>query len=200
MPLLLLRHGQTAHNAERRFMGVTDIPLNEIGGSQAQQAAQLLVGNVAAVYSSPLSRAQQTAHPVGLPLTLVAELAELDQGELEGMAPAQALATFPDFFAAWRRDPFATRVPGGESLGECQARARAALDLVIQSHSPDEVVVVVTHQMVISALRCALEERALTDWRDCLVRNGSLTSVVGRRIARADVLPGEATLAELLAR
>ncbi len=181
-------------------MGVTDIPLNETGRSQAQHAADLLGVHVAAVYSSPLSRAQQTAQPIGLPVTLLPELAELDQGELEGLAPTEAIAAFPEFFAAWQRDPFVTRVPGGESLGECQTRATAALHSVLESHAPSELVVVVTHQMVISALRCALDKRVLTAWRDCLVRNGSLTTVHDNRIGRADVLPGETTLAELLAR
>ncbi len=181
-------------------MGVTDIPLNEVGRSQAQQAADLLGRHVTAVYSSPLSRAQQTAQPMGLPVTLMPQLAELDQGELEGMVAAEAIAAFPEFFAAWRRDPFTTRVPGGESLGECQTRANAVLDSVLQSHSPSELVVVVSHQMVISALRCALEKRSLTDWRGCLVRNGSLTTVLESRIGRANVLPGETTLSELLAR
>lgn len=200
MPVLLLRHGQTAHNAERRFMGVTDIGLNDEGRRQAREAAQLLSGNVSAVYCSPLGRAQQTAEPLALPTTLLTELAELDQGELEGMTPPQAMSRFPDFFAAWQQDPFTTRVPGGESLGECQARATTALCRVLQAHTPTELVVVVTHQMVISALRCALDQRSLTDWRACLVRNGSLTAVVGGQVGLANVLPSETTLAELVAR
>jgi probable phosphoglycerate mutase len=137
---------------------------------------------------------------MGLPVTLLPHLAELDQGELEGLAAAEAIAAFPEFFAAWRRDPFTTRVPGGESLGECQERATAALESIRHAHAATELVVVVSHQMVISALRCTLEKRALTDWRECLVRNGSFTTVLDSRIGCANVLPGETTLAELLAR
>jgi len=89
--LLLVRHGETDWNAERRWQGHTDVPLNERGREQARALAEELAadGRVDAIYSSDLSRARATAETVaerlGLPVTVDPDLREIDVGSREGL-------------------------------------------------------------------------------------------------------------------
>lgn len=151
VPLVLVRHGRTASNIERRFVGRMDVPLDEVGLDEAARLARRLRGLPrVALYSSPLSRARQTAAALG-EAQHVDALMELDQGELEGMRFPDALPRYPAFFRAWGEDPTHVQVPGGESLGECQARGMGALISLAQAHGPAAPVVVVSHKMVICA-------------------------------------------------
>src|SRR6185437_6520135 len=89
--LVLWRHGQTTWNLEHRFQGQTDIPLDPTGEAQAEQAARRLATlRPHALFSSDLSRAQQTAAPLarltGLPVTLDKDLRERFGGDWEGLA------------------------------------------------------------------------------------------------------------------
>ncbi len=157
-----MRHGRTIWNAQRRFLGVTDIGLDDVG---RQQAAGLpaRVGEVAAVYSSPLSRALETAAALSAAPVVVSDLAELDQGELEGMKVAEAIARHPEFFAAWRRDPAAVVVPGGEGLAVCRDRALRALGELAVRHQGERIAVV-THQLVIGAVTSHIAGAPLSRW------------------------------------
>lgn len=88
-PFWFLRHGESEANRLRIIAGSLDVPLNATGRAQAQRAADLVAGlDIAAVYASPLVRAHDTARivagPLGLPVTLVPELAERNWGALEG--------------------------------------------------------------------------------------------------------------------
>ena len=158
VPLVVVRHGQTERNREARFSGHDDVPINDTGAQQARRLAETLQGiPFTALWSSPLLRARQTLAPLaeatGLPVRTDARLAELDQGELDGL-PAHALPTrYPDFFAAWRKDPAEVTVPGGETFGACQRRMLAALrDLAAEADGP---VAVASHKMAIAAVMCA---------------------------------------------
>ena len=197
--ILLIRHGQTHLNAERRFMGVTDAPLNDVGLQQAARLGQALKGRVHAVIASPLARAQQTAQAIG-PVQTDGDLAELNQGSLEGLTGAEAIARFPDFFARWQQDPTHATVPGGESLHACQQRAVRAVERAVARHQSGETVALVTHQMVISSLRCWLDDTTLHGWRERSVRNTSV-SLVRRQDALAlgvcDVLVGESAWSDV---
>ena len=101
----LVRHGQTEWNASRRFLGRTDIGLDEVGRTQALSFARALPDRFTHVYSSPLLRARETAAALGQPFLEAPELVELHQGHLEGLEAASALTRFPDFFARWHQDP-----------------------------------------------------------------------------------------------
>lgn len=126
-----------------------DIPLNETGRQQASSLATRLGGmRRQALYSSHLSRAVETARSLGEPVT-IGDLQELNQGDWEGRPGHEVMAEFPDFFAQWVKDPSTLRVPGGETLAECQQRAVQALEGLLSEHAPGDPVVVVSHQMVI---------------------------------------------------
>ncbi len=174
--LLLIRHGRTPHNAEQRFLGRTDASLDPIGVEQARVLATVLMGQVDALYSSPLLRALQTAAALG-DAQVVPDLVELDQGDLEGLCVSEALARHPDFFRAWAADPLTADVPGGERLSSLVERTQAALDLVASDHAPGEVVGVVTHQLVIASTVCRIARVPFSQWRAQTVNNASVTAI-----------------------
>lgn len=125
------------------------MPLSEAGRRQAEALAGVLAAEpVAAVYSSPLRRAAETAQVIarahGLPVRLVPELRELDQGELEGLSVDEMREAFREFWAAWSEDPAGVRMPGGETVAELADRAWGAVSGIVREH-PGQTVVVVTH-------------------------------------------------------
>jgi probable phosphoglycerate mutase len=158
--LLLIRHGQTAWNAERRFLGRSDIPLDAVGEAQAAHLAGVLEPvRLDAVWSSPLRRAGATALPLTARragLQIHEGLTEMDQGALEGLLGPEAIARFPEFFQAWRADAGAAVVPGGEPFLDCQRRGRASLSEIAATLPPGGQAAVVSHQLLISALLCDL--------------------------------------------
>jgi ribonuclease H / adenosylcobalamin/alpha-ribazole phosphatase len=155
---LLLRHGQTALSAERRFAGRGDIPLTDLGLEQAAAAAARLArrGGIDLVLSSPLQRARQTAQAVadaaGLPLAVDDDLAETDFGSWEGMSFGEVMAGWPDEMTAWLTDAEAAP-PGGESFAAVGMRVDAALKRLLSVHR-GKTVVVVSHVTPIKTLVC----------------------------------------------
>ncbi|MCA9489897.1 MAG: histidine phosphatase family protein [Myxococcales bacterium] len=178
--MVLIRHGRTAWNVEGRFLGRSDVGLDEVGWQQAA-SLQPLADHFGRVFSSPARRAVQTAAALGREPVLLDGVQEVDQGDLEGLCYPEALARWPDFFAAWAADPAHSRIPGGETLSEARDRMVATLEALPEA--PDgRPVAVVTHQLVTAALLCTLRGRDLTDWRSHrldhvarvrLVRSGS---------------------------
>ena len=171
VPLILVRHGQTAWNLEGRFLGQSDIPLDATGLDQAARVGAWLSDLPAqAIVSSPLSRASQTADAISRaaghpPPILDPRLAELDQGELEGHPGRTLPERWPEFFARWVSDPADARVPGGETLRECRDRGMAALSEHVATASTDTPLVVVSHKMLISTVICTILGLPLAHYR-----------------------------------
>ncbi|HKR50367.1 MAG TPA: bifunctional RNase H/acid phosphatase [Pseudonocardiaceae bacterium] len=160
--LLMLRHGQTEHSAQRRYSGRGDLPLTELGEGQAAAAAARLstTDGVAAVISSPMLRAQQTAKPVadalGVPLVVQDGLIETDFGAWEGLTFAEARERNPDLHLRWITDT-SVAAPDGESMDAVHHRVRRVRDQLIAEHG-DATLVVVTHVTPIKMLlRMALD-------------------------------------------
>jgi 2,3-bisphosphoglycerate-dependent phosphoglycerate mutase len=131
--ILLARHGETDWNRQLRFQGHADEPLNETGRAQAQElGARLRREPVAAVYSSDLLRASETAEIVaasfGLPIAVDPRLREIDVGSWEGRTRDELHG------AAW----------DGESYDEHRVRVVAALQSIALAH-PGGCVLVVAH-------------------------------------------------------
>lgn len=160
--IVLLRHGNTDWNSSNRIQGQLDIGLNDLGRSQAAQAAQTLAGvGFDAIISSDLSRAADTAAAVGqrtgLPVTTDAGLRELSFGRWEGRSHPEIKAAEPELFAAWRRGE---TVVVGESQQQVAERAVAAV------LEPDvETLLVVTHGGTARAVIGALLELPVESWR-----------------------------------
>ena len=171
MRLLLIRHGETDHNAERLALGQADVPLNERGRLQAQALAAALAARyeIDAIYASPLQRALATAQPLaealGLPVQVEPGLIEMDIGEVEGLDFGQVRERFPDFIRVWLSDDLAdASMPGGESLQQVQDRAWAAVESIWERH-PDGSVAAVTHNFVILTLLCRVLGLPLAQFR-----------------------------------
>jgi alpha-ribazole phosphatase len=182
MRIFLVRHGATDWNLARRCQGATDLELNETGRRQAAAAAQELSGEkIAAVYSSQLKRALQTAAAVGRihNLTAIIEesLRELDHGEIEGMTFAEIQAARPDFLREWRERPAAAAIPGGERLIEVEKRAWDGLCRIVARHDPDETLAVVSHNFPILAVLCRITGTPLDQYRSFHLEPGEVVGV-----------------------
>jgi broad specificity phosphatase PhoE len=153
----LVRHGETALNAARRFLGSTDVELSERGRLQAQAVAGLLAQRpLAAVHTSPLARARQTAELIakarGVPLVERPGLAELRHGELEVLPYTELALRYPELVQAWLADPSEARLPGGETLSELQARAWPAFEQAAAETEGE--LCVVSHRMALVTIVC----------------------------------------------
>jgi len=154
--LCIVRHGETAWNAEHRVQGQLDVPLNAIGQAQALAASRVLARETFdAIYSSDLSRAQQTAEPtasaLGLTVVLDRDLRERHYGIFERLTYAEVRQKFPEDYARFEaRDPeFAFRT--GERLKDFYARSIAVLSRIADAHR-GESVLVFTHGGVLDML------------------------------------------------
>ena len=161
--LLLLRHGRTAWNLERRVQGQTDVPLDEVGRAQAQAVAPLIAEmEPQFVVSSDLARARVTAEQIAaasdvLP-TVDQRLREFDLGLRAGMRLADYAEENADEYAAFRSGRYDV-VPGGESREQLEARFVPALREALSSVEPGGLGVVVAHG---AALKVAVG--ALLGW------------------------------------
>jgi len=170
--ILLVRHGQTDWNAERRWQGHADPPLNDVGREEARARADRLDGGFDALYSSDLARARETAGilggRLGLPVRLDPRLREVDVGEWSGLTSDEVEARFPEGYA--RRRNGGTGWVGGESYEAMRERVVRAVHAMGEAH-PDGSVLAVTHGGPIRAV-----------WVAC---GGSL--VEGPRFANCEV-------------
>ncbi|WP_044506636.1 bifunctional RNase H/acid phosphatase, partial [Mycobacterium simiae] len=160
--LLLLRHGQTELSVQRRYSGRGNPELTELGRRQAQAAARYLAarGGIAAVISSPLQRAYDTAtvaaKALGLDVAVDDDLIETDFGVWEGLTFVEAAERDPELHTRWLRDT-STAPPGGESFDAALERVRRARDRITADY-PGATVLVVSHVTPIKMLlRMALD-------------------------------------------
>jgi len=145
--VLLIRHGQTDWNAESRWQGHADIPLNATGKAQAHALAQRLAGwPVKALYSSDLKRAAMTADILADALNLKPVLdivwRERDVGDFQGLTNAELKQSFADHWVGMRNGVF--NPPNGEPFQQLQARVTKAFDELLARHA-GEMAAVVTH-------------------------------------------------------
>ena len=138
--IYLVRHGQTAWNKEEIFRGRTDVPLDEIGLKQAELAGQYFKGmEIHAIFSSPLSRAWQTAEKVAefhnLKVQSLQGIVDMSFGNWEGHPHQEIRQTDSKTYRQWVETPHLVRLPGGEGLDDVRVRAMASLEEVIRLHT-----------------------------------------------------------------
>jgi probable phosphoglycerate mutase len=146
---VLWRHGRTSWNAERRFQGQTDVPLDATGEAQAARAATALaLLEPALIISSDLSRARVTADALavlsGVPVREDVALRETFAGEWEGLTRPELEQRFAAELSVWAADPDA-RPGGGETRREVAVRMVAAITTALADVAPGETLVVATH-------------------------------------------------------
>ena len=147
--LCLVRHGETAWNAEGRVQGQTDVPLNEIGAGQANAVGAALAGErFAAIYSSDLTRVRQTAEPaarrMGLEVRYDPALRERHYGMFETLTYAEVRERFREDYARFRRKDPDYDFRSGESLRRFNERALGCVGGLARRHS-GETILVFTH-------------------------------------------------------
>lgn len=156
MRLLLIRHGESVGNAERRLQGHLDSPLNDRGRQEATRLAERLSRlQIDTLYSSPLIRASETAALIaaqrGLTVTHQDRLMERDVGEAAGLTRKEILERFPDFARARTEGRQDVDVPGWEQDGTFNERVGRILDDITNNHDR-QTVAAVTHGGVIGAI------------------------------------------------
>jgi probable phosphoglycerate mutase len=183
--LILVRHGETQWNSEHRIQGHADSPLTARGQEQVAALAGSLTGlSVAAVFSSDLLRARETARilgaRLGLEVRIDARLRERHLGVLEGRTMKEVELTDPALFRRWQEADPDWLVPGGESLRQRHDRIVTALAHAADSHV-GQCVLLVTHGGGLdSAFRWAVD-LPLTTPRRWAIPNAGLNVLRLRR-------------------
>lgn len=192
MRLHLVRHGETDINASGRLQGTTNSTLTSRGRAQARElAVASLTWNPVAVYSSPLQRARGVASAIadlsGLSVTDEPRIIEMHMGDLEGVTVQEMRDGWPDLYQGWRRDASSVTMPGGESLGDVQLRAMAAINELDERYDADDTVVAVTHNFTIRCIVAAVIDLPLANINHMDLSLGSRTTITsgrrGRRLA-----------------
>jgi broad specificity phosphatase PhoE len=158
--IYLVRHGQTAWNREEVFRGRTDVPLNETGLKEAILTGEYFKRlELHAIYSSPLSRAWETAQRIAqfhpLEVQPLDGLMDMSFGGWEGHSLKEIREKDEGRYRMWREEPHRLELPGGETLGQVRVRTMAALEEVIQGH-PEKTLVFVSHRVINKVLICGI--------------------------------------------
>ena len=178
--LTLVRHGQTAANAQNLLQGHVNHPLDDIGRAQVSLlgAAVQKIAPVSRVISSPLLRAQQTAQAIAEGLTQSIDIEtdprwiELNYGDFDGQ-PVSSVS--PEQWATWRTDEH-FRPPQGETLAELSVRVHDAIDALLADSVSAHIVVVSHVSPIKAAVAWALGVGVEVSWRTALDR-ASMTTV-----------------------
>ena len=181
----LVRHGESAWNAEDRLCGRSDIPLSDGGRRQAKSLAERLRPlPFEGFYTSPLERAFETARliaqSVGLEPVPDARLVELDYGQWEGRTLADIMENDALAFRAWDAKPAQLAPPGGESGLAAQQRVVSFLDFLAAKH-PQDRVLVTFHKTVCRLAICHVLGVAPDEYRRRLVLNNTALSIIRSR-------------------
>ncbi len=180
--ILAIRHGETAWNKDARIQGQLDIPLNDTGLWQATRTAEALRSEtIAAVYSSDLKRAAQTALAIaqaqGLELNHHTGLRERHFGECQGSTWTDLETRRPDVTDAWRRRVPDFAPPGGESLLALRERVEQAFQELAARHVGEQIVIV-AHGGVLDILYRAAARVDLQAPRSWALANAGINRVL----------------------
>jgi len=156
----LVRHGTTEWNKEEIFRGRLDCKLNETGQAEARALAENFTDiSLQAVYSSPLSRAVETAQAVAqakaLPVVTHPGFIDMDFGEWQGLPLREVRERYSALYRLWRERPEAVHFPGGENLTQVRARAWEGLQKVLRDN-PERNALILSHRVVTKILICAV--------------------------------------------
>ena len=178
--LTLVRHGQTAANAQNLLQGHVNHPLDEVGLAQVSLLGGALqkIAPVSRVVASPLQRAQQTAQAITQGLSQHIEVEtdprwiELNYGDFDGQ-PVSSVS--PEQWATWRTDEH-FRPPHGETLAELSVRVHEAIDALLADSVSAHIVVVSHVSPIKAAVAWTLGVGVEVSWRTALDR-ASMTTV-----------------------
>ena len=157
--LIFIRHPETDWNKQKRYMGSTDIPLNNKGKKQARAISGYFKNeNISVIYSSKLKRALETAKLIARPHNLKVKedkrLNEINFGEWEGLTFEQIQKKYPVLAREYLSKPQNIKIPGGESFKEFKNSIKASLGEILAQEDGD--VVIVSHGGVNRVIICEL--------------------------------------------
>src|SRR5258705_5185264 len=170
--LFLARHGATGFTSEDRFSGAEGAELSDEGRSQAADLGDRLRPEaIQAIFSSPLSRAMETARLIASRCAVTVEtregLSEISHGHWEGLTRAEVERRFPEEYAAWEPDPFTFAPDHGETGVAVLARALPVIREIVTRHEGQRVAVV-SHKATIRILLSSLLGFDARGYRDRL--------------------------------
>lgn len=179
--LLLIRHGQTPWNTLGKIQGCTDIALEDEGRFQAQLLSEKLNGNFAAIYTSPLQRAYETATILAVPSMLspiaIDALREINFGLWEGLTFKEVAAQYPEAYASWKQDELEAPLCGSDgSIKKCSLRVRACILELVRKHQ-GETIVAVSHGGLIKAALIGLFDLKMTMYHQMAFGNTCVTTI-----------------------
>jgi len=156
--VILIRHGDTEWNEKKIFRGRIDIGLSSKGKAQAKVIGKVLSKiQVDAVYSSPLSRAYETARIIAsfqdVQVNTLDGLTDICFGQWEGLSWREVKDRYPFIFAKWLKDPHKIKIPDAEDLSDVRKRAVSVLHKIADIHI-NQKVVIVSHGAVNKLLLC----------------------------------------------
>ncbi len=176
--ILLIRHGETDWNREKRFRGHYNIPLNENGRSQARLLADALEAiNIDIVYSSPLSRALETAKLAlkdrNPEIIKEDDLRDIDYGHWTGIKESEVESKWPHEYEEWKKSPHKLRIPGGNSLEDIYNTAfKAFKDIAVKQKGRTVAVFahrVVNKILIIGSLELGLDRFSFIRQDNCCI-------------------------------
>ena len=173
--ILLARHGETAWNQDKIIRGNYDIGLNDTGKAQARLLAQVFKNRkIDAAYSSPMSRARQTAEISLSAQNITPEiderLLEINYGDWTGKRESEVAEQWPEEYNTWNTSPQNANFPNGESLREVHKRAFEAMEEIALKHN-NQTVALFAHRVVNQLLVLAVLESELDRFRIILQDN-----------------------------
>lgn len=181
--LLLIRHGQSMANLERRFAGHFNIELSELGLKQAKATADFVINNyhVDRIYSSDLKRAYKTARALAdkleMPIFVTRGMREINAGEWEGREFDELLQNSEDF-RHWREDVGSARPTGGESTEELYERVYKVICNIAEKNDGNTVAIA-THATPIRVLETRISGRGMVHMKNIpWVTNASVTELI----------------------
>jgi len=181
--IVQVRHGETDWNRNQRFQGQSDVALNERGRAQAEALASALREEpLKAIYSSPISRAIETAKAINRYHQASIEqrdgLMEMDLGDFEGLQSSDFRNEHPGFLRKWLEDPASVRMPNGETLEEVQGRAWPVVEEIAKTHK-DGSVLLCGHNFVNLTILCKILGLEITHFR-CLRQSLGAMNIIER--------------------
>jgi len=204
MKIYFVRHGETEYNKKNIIQGEKDVPLNSEGQLQAERLSlrfqDLLHRGEAfsALYTSPLSRARETAEAISgnlhLPLFQEAGLREISMGDFEGQSISWIMRKYKDpqgvpVLSRWKKDPLNTSIPGAESIQDADRRVVSSINKIISAHRPEDNIIIVTHGGAIALALCHVLKESLAKITEIKISNASITAVeVERDLNHAKIL------------
>ena len=158
--IYLVRHGTTDWNQGEIFRGRLDVKLNETGRAEARALAPYFQNvKLSGIFSSPLSRAKETAQAIadakGLEVTPDSAFVDLDLGSWQGLSVQRVKEEYPDLYRLWIERPQDVTFPGGETLAQARVRAWEGFLRLFQQYE-EKTILIVSHRVITKLLICTV--------------------------------------------